>query len=152
MEKIIFKHSKGVTFLILLVLVLASLGAWCFFPLRIHAELWNMKSFCNISFSVALFAFPCIYLMENVRKLKWLGLLVTFFDALIVLYLVMWTHSAVYWSPVVIYFFNHILISSVCGDGNFIEKYEDFLLAHIASVYLCGGVCSVFLWIVSLIF
>lgn len=146
MEKVIFKHSKGVTFLVFFVLMLVSSGVCYFFPPRIHAELWNMKSFCNISFSTALFAFPCVYLLTNVQRLKWLGLLVSFLDVIIVLYLVMWTHSAVYWSPWVVCLFNHIFVTWVCGDGDITEKYEDFLSVQVVFAYICGGICSFFLW------
>ncbi len=141
---------KNLTSFMFFVLTVLSLGLYYFYPPCIRAAVWDISEggFGSISFSVALFAFPLIYWVANMQKLKWLGFLVTFFDVTIVLYLLMWMRSAVYWSPLVICFFNYVLVGCIArGRTGFLTKYEDLFSAYITSTYLAGGALSFFLWI-----
>ncbi len=142
-------YAKTTTFFVLFALMLLALGVFYFYPPNFQAEVWNISEgdFGNISFSIALFAFPTVYWVANVQKLKWLGFLFTFFDITIVLYLIMWMRSAVYWSPLVICWFNYILLNwLICGRKAFLIKYEDLFSRYIVSTYLVGGALSFLLW------
>lgn len=142
-----FKHSNCATFLALFILTLIAFGAWCFFPPHIHAEDLDVQSFCSISFYVAFFIFPFIYFVVNIQNLGWLGLLFALFDTTITIYLVMWTHSAVYWSPLIVAFFNYILVNNFIRENKFICTYDNFAAMHIGLTYLLGGFVSGMLWL-----
>ncbi len=142
------KHPKRLTFVVFFALTLILVEAWCIFPPSIRAEPLDMKCFSSISFYIALCIFPVIYLIVNVQKLKWLGIIISFFDITIALYLVMWTHGSVYWSPFVISFFHVILMKTFLKEGNtFFERYEECWAEWIVSVYYCAGIGSICLWI-----
>jgi len=142
------RHSKSMTFFVLLLLVIISLGMFYYFPPNLHVERLSENSFGRISFSVALFLFLVIYGILNTLKLGWLGFFVSFFDAAIILYLTTWTPSAVYWSPVVVAFFNNVLtVSLVRRESTLIKEYEGLQAICLTGGYVLGGFLSCFMWV-----